>query len=344
MVSASLDGTVRAFDLVRYRNFRTLSAPTPTQFISLAVDEAGEVVCAGSMDPFSIYVWSLQTSKLLDVLSGHAAPVCSLSYNGAAGVLASGSWDKTVKLWDVFRTGTATETFKHSSDVLAVAFRPDGGQLCSSTLDGYLHFWDVKRGVEVGSIDGRRDAAGGRRHDDIRTAKTTATGKCFSAVTYTADGECVLAAGRSKYICLYAVLPQLLLRKWQISHNRSMDGILDKLNSKGVGEGGALSMLDLDATDEAADARRVKDETLPGVTRGDASSKRTTHPEIRTKCVMFSPAGRSFSVASTEGLLMYSLDDSLVFDPFELGEVSMAPRFDTRVFASSIMVCCVVVV
>ena len=46
-VSASLDGTVRAFDLMRYRNFRTLTSPEPAQFISLAVDPSGEVVCAG---------------------------------------------------------------------------------------------------------------------------------------------------------------------------------------------------------------------------------------------------------------------------------------------------------
>ena len=31
IVSASLDGTVSAFDLVRYRNFRTLTTPTPEQ-------------------------------------------------------------------------------------------------------------------------------------------------------------------------------------------------------------------------------------------------------------------------------------------------------------------------
>ena len=44
VVSASLDGTVRAWDLLRYRNFRTLTTPTPVQFASLAVDPAGEVV------------------------------------------------------------------------------------------------------------------------------------------------------------------------------------------------------------------------------------------------------------------------------------------------------------
>jgi periodic tryptophan protein 2 len=43
--SASSDGTVRAFDLVRYRNFRTMTAPTPTQFSSLTTDPSGELVC-----------------------------------------------------------------------------------------------------------------------------------------------------------------------------------------------------------------------------------------------------------------------------------------------------------
>ena len=42
-VSASLDGTVRAWDLLRYRNFRTMTSPDPVQLASLAVDPAGEV-------------------------------------------------------------------------------------------------------------------------------------------------------------------------------------------------------------------------------------------------------------------------------------------------------------
>lgn len=48
VLSASLDGTVRAFDLQRYRNFKTLTTPRAVQFASLAVDPSGEVVCAGS--------------------------------------------------------------------------------------------------------------------------------------------------------------------------------------------------------------------------------------------------------------------------------------------------------
>lgn len=47
VVSSSLDGTVRAYDLLRYRNFRTMTAATPVQFTCLAADPSGEIVCAG---------------------------------------------------------------------------------------------------------------------------------------------------------------------------------------------------------------------------------------------------------------------------------------------------------
>ena len=236
VVSASLDGTVRAFDLVRYRNFRTLTTPEPVQFISLAIDKSGEVVCAGALEPYEIYVWDLQTGNLLDILAGHGGPISSLSFSAVSSLLASGSWDNTVKLWDVYEArgpdtkqdgvtggkgkGAMTESFDHSSDVLAVAFRPDGKQVCSSTRDGQLYFWNAKAGRAEGIINVEWDAAGGRRNTEARTAKTSAEGKHFSSVAYTADGKCVLAGGRSKYVCLYAVDARLLLCKFQISHNR----------------------------------------------------------------------------------------------------------------------------
>lgn len=82
-------------------------------FIVLLVFDSGEVVCAGAKEPFDIYVWSLQTGKLLDVFSGHEAPVCGLAFSPTQPQLASCSWDKTVRVWDVFRSGAATETLLH---------------------------------------------------------------------------------------------------------------------------------------------------------------------------------------------------------------------------------------
>lgn len=54
LLSASLDGTVRAWDLFRYRNFRTFTTPSSKQFVSLASDQSGEVICAGTLDSFEV--------------------------------------------------------------------------------------------------------------------------------------------------------------------------------------------------------------------------------------------------------------------------------------------------
>ena len=48
-----------------------MTSPNPVQFGCLAVDPAGEVVVAGTLDSFQIYVWSIKTGRLLDILAGH---------------------------------------------------------------------------------------------------------------------------------------------------------------------------------------------------------------------------------------------------------------------------------
>ena len=112
LFSASLDGTVRAYDLIRYRNFRTFTSPTPVQFVSLAVEPSGEVVCAGSSDAFDTCMWSVQTGKLLEILSGHEAPVTGLAFDpSGSGLLASTSWDRSVRLLSLIHISEPTRPY-----------------------------------------------------------------------------------------------------------------------------------------------------------------------------------------------------------------------------------------
>ncbi|MFN6175164.1 MAG: WD40 repeat domain-containing protein, partial [Dolichospermum sp.] len=60
--------------------------------------------------------------------------------------LASGSGDKTVKLWDV-QTGDCVRTLQgHSSWVMSVAWSPDGLTLASGSDDHTVKLWDVQTG------------------------------------------------------------------------------------------------------------------------------------------------------------------------------------------------------
>ena len=315
LFSASLDGTVRAYDLIRYRNFRTFTSPTPVQFSSLAVDPSGDVVCAGSQDNFEIYMWSVQTGKLLDVLSGHTAPVSGLAFHPAGSQLASSSWDRSVRLWSVFGRSRASEPITLSSEATALAFRPDGREICASTLDGQLNFIDVNEGQITSVIEGRRDISGGRRINDRLTAANNAASKYFNSVAYTADGACILAGGSSKYVVIYNRQEGVMVKKFQISENLSLDGTQEMLDNRRMTEAGPIDGIDRQG--EESDLEDRLDHTLPGAQKGDLS-KRRYRREARTNCVRFSALGSSWAAASTEGLLIYSLDEGTTFDPFDL--------------------------
>lgn len=326
LFTASLDGSVRAWDLIRYRNFRTFTAPSRLSFSSLAVDPSGEVVCAGSIDSFDIHIWSVQTGQLLDQLSGHEGPVSSLAFSPDAGTLVSGSWDKTVRVWNIFARTQTSEPLQLMADILCVAFRPDSKQIAVTTLDGSLTFWSVSDAAQENGVDARRDVSGGRRLSDRRTAANVAGTKAFTTIKYSADGTCVLAGGNSKYICLYDVQSGVLLKKFTVSVNLSLDGTQEFLNSKLLTAAGPQGLLDDQG--EASDLEDRRDTTLPGAQKGVGA--RRTQPEIRVPAVAFSPTGRAFCAASTEGLLIYSLDNTFHFDPFDLDiNVTPATTIDT---------------
>lgn len=54
-------------------------------------------------------------------------------------------------------------------------------------------------------------------------------------------------------------------------------------------------------------------------------------PVIRTKCLRIAPTGRSWAAATTEGVLIYSMDESFIFDPTDL-DIDVTP--DVSLFIS----------
>ncbi|KAK5993226.1 Periodic tryptophan-like protein [Cladobotryum mycophilum] len=316
LFTSSLDGSIRAWDLIRYRNFRTFTAPTRLSFTCMAVDPSGEVVAAGSLDSFDIHIWSVQTGQLLDQLSGHEGPVSALAFTPNGNSLVSGSWDRTARIWSIFNRTQTSEPLQLQADVLDIAVRPDSLQLAVSTLDGQLTFWSISEAEQTAGLDGRRDVSGGRKFSDRRTAANVSGTKSFATIRYSTDGSCLLAGGNSKYICLYSVTTMVLLKKFTVSVNLSLSGTQEFLNSKMLTEAGALDEIDMQG--EASDREDRVDKRLPGSKRGGDPSARKKMPEVRVTGVGFSPAGTAFCAASTEGLLIYSLDNTLQFDPFDL--------------------------
>ena len=152
------------------------------------------------------------------------------------------------------------------------------------------------------------------------TAKKLQFGKSFRSLCFTQDGEYLIAGGKAKYICIYSVREEMLVKRVEISQNKSFDGIDEFLDRRKMTEWGSLALVAKEA-ESAMDNGKI---SLPGVVRGDLSA-RSFKPEIQVSCVRFSPTARAWAACTTEGLLIYSLDTSMIFDPYDL-DIEITPK------------------
>jgi WD40 repeat protein len=185
-----------AADATEREQVLTLPVGGPSQPVRIAFSPNGSILAGTSGNnqrvpgrywftlSWGVILWRADKGRVEQGPSGHTEPVSCLAFAPVGKTLATGSFDRSVKLWD-FPGKAERFTLDHAAKVHFLAFTPDGSTLASASPTGLVKLWDLATGRKRTTLQGQ--------------------GKFLHAVCYSPDGRALATASGDGTVRLWDV-------------------------------------------------------------------------------------------------------------------------------------------
>ena len=185
--------TWRLWDASNGKLLRTFATKeSPASFLRNAISPDGRLVaCAFPFSLFEndhktdeVYIWDLESGKPVSHRPKQTG-VVAIAFSPDGKLVATGSVDKSARLWDVASGNQVGTSLMHGGTVIAVTFSPDGKLVATGSEDKSARLWDVASSNQVGT--------------------SLMHGGTVIAVTFSPDGKLVATGSEDKTARLWEV-------------------------------------------------------------------------------------------------------------------------------------------
>jgi WD40 repeat protein len=191
----------------------------------------------------------------VSVFRGHQGVISSVAFSPNGGRVASGSLDKTVRVWNPHNGEELTILCGHEKGVTGLAFSPDGQRIASCSRDKTVKVWDANSGLEIATLHGHSDSVNG--------------------VTFSPDGRYIASGSSDQSVRLWDMHNDCELTAFQ-GHEGVVASVAFSPDGRWIVSGG----------DKTVRVWEVRSGQAVATLRGDEGT------EGCVSCVQFSPDGQ----------------------------------------------------
>ncbi|KAL4446486.1 hypothetical protein ABPG74_001227 [Tetrahymena malaccensis] len=137
---------------------------------------------------------------------GHTHSINSVSYSSDGNYLVTGSWDKSLKIWDAKQGFELVKTIQqHKDPINCIDFSKDGKYLISASVDKTCKIWDPK--------------------DNFKLKATIMNSDSIQSAVFSCDSKYLALSSWDDTVRVYDVLNEFLLLKEISNHSKQVNSV-----------------------------------------------------------------------------------------------------------------------